>query len=411
MNRRHGWLVAFAWTALPSVAWGAVGDRNGPFGVDGSIRTILAATDNYAAPALFGPGNRSDGIGQGILRLVVGGQPIDWLSYELHEVNTLTLETSTASAGSGFGGGLFSSQGGKTAYRLDPLRVTRPKGESDATATAELDRVSVKLKTSSFDATIGRQAITFGKAYFWNPLDVFFAFGSLQLDRDYKPGVDAVRLDVPISDFSGVTLVGSMGDVHGKDPYARAAFIGRAYTTVADWDVTIEGGKRQDGYLVGAGFSGEIATVEVRGEGAQFFNDGEPERERPFIGVLGLGRRFESTLHLQVEHLYNGGARPDLAESFALVAAGRLQQATRNVTGVVASYELLPVLTGSVALLFAWTDRSFAVQPGLAYSAADEVDLVAGALFAFGERPQGTALRSELGTYPDFYYVEAKIYF
>ena len=41
--------------------------------------------------------------------------------------------------------------------------------------------------------TIGRQAVSFGKAHFWNPLDVFLAFDPFQFDRDYKPGVDAQR--------------------------------------------------------------------------------------------------------------------------------------------------------------------------------------------------------------------------
>jgi len=410
-------LAALVALSQAASAWAAIGDRNGDFGVDGSVRTILAATDNYTAPLLFGANNASDGLGQGIARLVVGGRPFAWLTYELHEVNTLMLETSAAGVAGGLGGNVFNSEGAGVPYRLDPLRFPRPKGDGDVTAAAELDRVNVKLKTPYLDATLGRQAITFGKTYFWNPLDVFAAFGALQLDRDYKSGVDALRIDVPFSDFSGLTLVGALGALHGRASYDRAALLARAYATLAEWDLSLEGGKRQDGYLVGAAFSGEVATLELRGEGAQFFNAGAGERERAFIGVLGAGRHFKNTLYVQLEQLYNGGAvRHDLVTSFALVAAGRLQQASRNVTGAAVSYELVPVLTGSLAGLFSWDDRSFALQPALAYSAADEVDLVGGALFAFGGRPRlgpadGLEFSSEFGTYPDLYYVEAKIYF
>ena len=61
------------------------------------------------------------------------------------------------------------------------------------------------------DVTVGRQAITFGKAYFWNPLDEFLPFDARQIDRDYKAGVDAVRVDIPTSPFSGVNVVVAPG--------------------------------------------------------------------------------------------------------------------------------------------------------------------------------------------------------
>ena len=60
-------------------------------------------------------------------------------------------------------------------------------------------------------------------------------------------------------------------------------------------------------------------------------------------------------------------------------------------------------------------DGSWLAQPGLAYAAADEVELVAGAIVASGPRPRadtsGFKLRSEFGTYPNFYYLETKLYF
>ena len=78
------------------------------------------------------------------------------------------------------------------------------------------------------DLTAGRQAITFGKAYFWNPLDVFFPFDSSQIDREYKPGVDALRIDVPLGAFSGLNLVGAAGRTDAKAGGSRGRL-------AADW--------------------------------------------------------------------------------------------------------------------------------------------------------------------------------
>ena len=72
------------------------------------------------------------------------------------------------------------------------------------------------------------------------------------------------------------------------------------------------------------------------------------------------------------------------------------------------------------------------MQPGFIYSAADEVDILTGALISFGERTRVDGAvyvpedlgnlsnieveiynepRSEFGSYPHFFYVEMKAYF
>ena len=54
---------------------------------------------------------------------------------------------------------------------------------------------------------------------------MFLAFGSTQFDRDYKAGVDALRVDAPLGDFSGVTVVGTpMTQVGHRCPTIRRFF-------------------------------------------------------------------------------------------------------------------------------------------------------------------------------------------
>ncbi len=410
-------LAAVALLLLPRPAGAIVGDRDANFGLDGSLRLLTRATANYDAPILFGEDNRADGLAQSILRLVAGGYPTELWSYELHLVQTTTLEAFSgpaALAGDTAGGSasLFGTGATPGQYRLVPAQIAfAERRTSDVNAQLLVDRLAVKLTTEVADLTIGRQAVTFGTAYFWNPLDVFFAFGSTQFDRDYKPGVDALRIDLPFGDFSGATAVAAFGDLDAEDIWRETALVARAFTNVADWDLVVQAGKLRGGVQAGAAFVGEAFTVEVRGEAAYFWAmDGEPIRDH-LAAVIGVGRRFASTLHLQAEHLVNGGATGTFFDRFDLVSQGWIPQASDNVTGVMASYELLPVLLGSVAYLIEWDDRSMLVQPGLVYSAADEVDLVAGALLAFGERPRGILPRSEFGTYPSFFYVQAKVYF
>jgi hypothetical protein len=430
-------LMASMLLAAPAVA--IVGDRDEAFGIDGSLRTITGASYNYEH-SLFE--ERSDGFSQTILRLEIGGEPTDWFKYEIHGVQDLNLSTT----GGAFGSELLGT-GTNGMYRFTD--VSWDWGETaQVQARLWLDRFALKFSLPWFDLTLGRQAVTFGKAYFWNPLDVFQAFDPRSFDRDYKPGVDALRIDVSLGDFSGLTLVGALGrtlefsklDEPTDDvgvSWLGSSILLRAYTMLWDWDFAIQGGKVYGGYQVGAATSGELGPLEVRAEGAYFISmdadllfeprfssfiepryDAMPDH---FTGVLGIGHRFEFNLQIEAEYMYNGAGDPDRWYWALLrMGAGRSYHMGEHLLGVMANYKILPILQGSIAWIFSFSDYSSLIQPGFVLSVSDEADFIMGAMIALGARPVDQAvdfgdnpigMKSEFGTYPNFYYMEFKFYF
>ena len=139
--------------------------------------------------------------------------------------------------------------------------------------------------------------------------------------------------------------------------------------------------------------------------------------EGHFVGAVGVGRLFDCSLNLQAEYLFNGaGDDDDRFTALDRVTNGRALQMSEHLAAAMMSYDLLPLLTGSLATIISLSDQSGVIQPGLSYSIADESDVLAGALIAWGKRPGGTTLfdtqlRSEFGTYPNFYYVQYRFYF
>ncbi len=418
----------------PVLSWAIVGDSEGNFGLDGSLRSIDAVTDNYDFEPFFEDNNTW--FSQNILRLTAAGHPKDWLTYELHGVQSLDL---TSADDAQTGTSTFNLVPGTTRYRAldagwDWL------AESDATGSFWFDRFNSKFTLSWADITIGRQAITFGKAYFWNPLDVFLPFDPRQFDRDYKAGVDAARLDIGLGDFSGINLVGALGreiDSSGTfisdDRTLDASWYGSAALTRIfcnkwNWDWAVQGGKIYGGYQLGGGAVGEIGPVQLRGEAAYFIRDGRRELPSPLSGdlvedhlsaVFGLGHRFENSLNLEGEYLYNGAGEGDsdnFDAALARFASGNSLHLSRHLMGIMASYEIYPILNGQLAWLFSYDDTSSQIQPGLTWSVADEVDILAGASINIGEHPRGNSavtpeIKSEFGTFPDVYYLELKVYF
>ncbi len=435
--------LAFLLTLLPFAvvpARALIGDSQGKFGIDGTLRTTAFGLRNYDNPNLFGPDNRYDGLSQSSFRLMMAGHPADWFSFQIHGLQELRFTTMPVVTG----------QPPALQVPVRRYRTFRDRydwaNEPDTVASLSPEWYNVKFSTGFADLVVGRQAITLGKAYLWNPLDVFSPFDPQQFDRDYKPGVDAARLTVPLGDFSGVEVFGALGreitapatyrgpDRRGADWYGSAV-LGRAFTTVKGVDLSLEGGKVYGGYLAGGGAVGEIGLgIQVRGEAAYTWAR-DPRAlptgltgdyvEDSLQSVVSIGRKWENSLDVEAEYYFNGAG-----ERRASLAAGRLRQATggtqqwgRQFAGMTASYEFMPILTGRIVGILSLTDRSGLIQPFLTWSLSDNSDLVFGAAAALGKRPTNpppatppatatpVMLRSEFGTYSNSFFLQFKTYF
>ena len=429
------WLVVavfFATLAVnPKTAWALVGDTESTLGLDGRLSTTNLFIDNYDFQPFFGDSS-TDQTSQNVLRLIAAGRPSEELNYQVHGVQSYTYSTTRRETGAS----IFGTNGTDTRYRSLDATWDWYK-TSKSSASLWLDRFNLKATFAKADITAGRQPITFGKAYFWNPLDIFLPFDPRQFDRDYKAGVDALRLDIPVGSFTGINLIGVTGREldssgnyidHGtlNASWYGSALLGRTFTTLQGWDLALQGGKIYGGYQLGGGLVGEIGPVETRAEAAYYWaQDSEPLPfplegnlvEDSFTAVVGCGHRFDNTLTVEIEYFYNGaGDSNDLDASFARFASGNILQMSRNLTGFLISYEFEPIITGQFTALYSWDDPSTQIQPILTWSPSDNTDLILGASINLGDRPTGDSsgqvkIRSEFGTFPDYYFMEFKLYF
>ncbi len=420
-----------ALVAKPCIVWALVGDTESSFGLDGRLSTTNALIDNYDFEPFFGDKN-TDQFSQNLLRLIAGGRPTEQLNYEVHGIQSYTY----SSAENGTESSVFGISGMDTRYRA--LDANWDWHEDDnSVASLWLDRFNSKLALSWADVILGRQAITLGKAYFWNPLDIFLPFDPRQFDRDYKAGVDGLRVDIPLGSFTGINLFAVAGrelDSSGEfiddgalnASWYGSALLARAFTTWEGWDLALQGGKIYGGYQLGGGLVGEIGPLETRGEAAYFWAlDSEPLPEDlegdlvedSFTAVVGFGHRFENTLTVEIEYFYNGAGDSDnLNASLVRFRTGSTLQLSENIMGFLVSYEFLPIITGQLTALYSLDDPSSQIQPILTWSPSDNTELLMGASINFGQRPKTDSsgevkLRSEFGTFPDFYFMQFKVYF
>ncbi len=342
-----------------------------------------------------------EGSGLASLRLKLEGSPRGWLGYELH----LSIEDDVTSEPQ------LAALGGLTEASTPLFRGLGQDvtwSESDTHRLwGEVDYANVRLTFADTDVVIGRQAVTFGRSFFWNPTDWLSTFAPTEIDREYKGGIDAIRLSHGFGRFSGAELVYAYGEGGAWD---ESALIGRAYANWWNWDFEVLGGRVWIDHRLGFAFSGEVGGAGVRGEWS-WHRPREGEEPDFLRATLEVDYKWPSSLLLMAELHYNGFGTEHPEEYAALlrsprVATGQVANVGRRYLGSQASYELSPLLTATAAVLVNLEDRSGIFNPSFSLSLSDESDLVTGLLIPWGKEPLGTELRSEYGSYFNTFWVQ-----
>lgn len=397
MGRRLSTLLLGALLAAPAGGTGSVGlddlDRE-PFRFGGTVK-VLGLGDRLSLPGE----DPTEGALITSLRLRLGGEPRRWFGYEAHlrlEDSRFTQPLAAALPGITEGGGpLFRGLGqGSVWSESDHHRLS-----------AEVAYANVRFSHRNADLVIGRQAVTFGRSFFWNPTDWLASFTPTEIDREYKAGVDAARLSFALGRFSGAEVLYAYGEDGERD---ESALVARAFTNLGGWDLEALGGSVWIDDRLGVAFSGDLAGAGLRGELSWHeprADAGGQDSEEDFLrATLEADYRWPSSLYLIVEVHHNGWGSTEVEDY------GRLFRSPRLLTGQVTnvgrhylasqlSYEITPIAVGSLAVLVNLHDGSGLVHPTFTRTLSDESRLALGANLPWGPAATAGGPRSEYGSY------------
>ena len=369
------------------------------------------------ASALTSPGGSGFQRLRGMWRGTLG--PARWdVAYEhtlaLAEEGALGAQVFTAAGSTGGGdwlplaGDLHNDDGLHWRQRVDRLSATFDLG-----ADTEL--------------TVGRQPISWATTLFLTPGDPFAPFDPSDPFREYRAGVDAVRLRHYRGAFTQFELVarpaafdvpGSAAGGGGGDA-GTITLLARAATSVRGWDLSAWGGVLHDEFAAAAGASGSLGLWALRAEAVLR----EVDNGLAVRATAGLDRSFGLAgrdLYVVIEVQYDelGAAEPDdivrVAASRAY-AQGEMQALGRDVAAVQLSLQLHPLVSASSIFLASLGDGSVLAGPGLSYSVTEGVAFRAGAYAGAGEEAsldrEGLRFGSEYGTVPVIVFTSVSVVF
>ncbi len=306
----------------------------------------------------------------------------------------------------------------KTHYEFADLSaVLWNKGKS--LGYLETDRLWLDWVKDNFEVTVGRQRIAWGTSWVWNPTDLFNPQSPLDFDYEELPGTDAIRIQY----YTGpVTKIEAA--VRPAKTLDKVIAAGLVSFNKWDYDFNLIGGIKNNRWVAGGGWSGDILNAGFRGEFtvtqkpellskyngiSTFIRDYKPLssfNDPVFSFVLSGDYTFTNSFYIHTEIMYyNNGKQKNtgLYQQEAL-ELGMLTPARWSVYQEF-SYDITPLLRGSLFGIFNPDDKSYVIVPSLSYSVITNLDLYLITLLFNGDT------LTQYGDYGSTLYVRVKYSF
>lgn len=285
-----------------------------------------------------------------------------------------------------------------------------------------IDRFNLRWSNRYMDITVGRQPINLATTFFFSPNDFFAPFAAQAFYRLYKPGIDAIRTEVPLGNLSQLSIISVSGyseEISSDTGWSnrperrRNSHLARISTVFGNFEWAMLAGVIHHENTIGASIQGEIFShFGLRAEGNLSRNQVKGKNHTTEFSI-GIDRHFESSLDLRIEHFYNGKGASDPKKYIDLlnVLGNDISYLGRNYTALGLGYEFTPLLRGNMSVIANLGDHSILCSFYSVYSLSNETDLSVNIGIPFGKSPEGIAIESEFGFSPYSLNIELRHFF
>jgi len=395
--------------------WSDDEGRRGDLDVAGKVTSLVADPPSGLAPA-DDDWSRTT---LARLRLGLGVRHSDWMNSEVaYEQRARWLSGAALGTGSAF----LPSEA-PAPYRIAQLDWEICADDNFA-YRHEIDRGLVALHPEWGEVTIGRQAVGLGRGVLFGAVDMFSPFSPLEVDREWRRGVDAVRGEYRLSTTTSAELIGVFGET-----WEQSALLGRVRGYVGDIDGSLIWGKRAEDFVVATAVSAIVRDAEVHAEFAVFdtpeeWPDGGLWGDDHLVGktVLGTSYTFDvgNGLTLLLEHHYSGFGVKEAEDALARLQdddfqdrflRGDLQTLGRQAVAGQVSYPFSDAVNGSFMVLTNPTDGSGVLSPSLRLDLDRNITLISSAFIPWGDEPSAGRLESEYGATATSFFLQLNVYY
>ncbi|MCK5146126.1 hypothetical protein KAR48_05185 [bacterium] len=266
-----------------------------------------------------------------------------------------------------------------------------------------LDNAYIKLAFTGMDITVGKQQLSFGSGYAWNPTDIFNTKDLM--DPAYEqPGHNGIRLDWPLSNLATFTAVYSP-----QDNWTSSTKMLQLKATLGRFDCTIIGAEtmwqphdytqitldllapgfvqiQDECRMIGFNMAGELFGLGVWGEFAMHYMDNSDDYEDLLIG---MDYTFENGSYVIAEYFRSGIGIAD-KEDYSLndwmrFLAAEQKTLARDQIYAMALFSVTDFMRLGLSAIAVLSDGSAALLPTMNWTLLENVEITAYGNIYLGE--------------------------
>jgi len=257
-----------------------------------------------------------------------------------------------------------------------------------------LDRLYLALNKTWGSIRVGRQAVTWGNGFVFNPMDLFNPFPPTAIDRDYKVGDDMINAQISLPQLGNAQLlyVSRRNPDNGNVESDQASVAGKLHVAVSTTEFDLMGAKNYDDGVAGIGSTGYLGDTAWRLDGTwTFLNDGDD-----YLSLVANMDYswvwFDKNLYGFIEYYFNGLGKDNYSDALLdpnitkRLARGELFVLGRNYVSSHIQIELHPLFQVFFTAINNIEDPSGILQPYATWDITQNLQLTGGLSVSYGAK-------------------------
>lgn len=151
-----------------------------------------------------------------------------------------------------------------------------------------LDRLSLTFEQDWGLARIGRQAVTWGNGFLFNPMDLFNPFSPTQIDRDYKVGDDMIFTQLPLKQTGDLQLlyVPRRNPNTGDVAWDWSSLAGKIHFASGTTEFDVMTAAHYDDVVIGFGSTGYLGDTAWRLDATYTFLSEKTSEQDGYLSLV-----------------------------------------------------------------------------------------------------------------------------
>ena len=260
-----------------------------------------------------------------------------------------------------------------------------------------LDRLFFSIKPSWGDILIGRQAITWGNGFMFNPMDLFNPFAPSDTIRDYKMGDDLISLSFN-TDFSGecsLLYVPRRDVITEKPDFESSSIAGKFHFFAKDIELDLMGALHYNEMVLGLGGTGYFKDAAWRTDLVWSTLQNGQNKSGYFEFVVNIDYSWvwqKKNYYGFIEFYHNGLGKNNYSnamvdpEGIERIDRGELFALGKNYLSGQIQVELHPLFNIYLSVINNIRDPSGVIQPRAIFNPTQNSTLHFGASIFYGKK-------------------------